>query len=407
LDTVKKVLRELELNVPLFVADDHMHSDSVQQLLLDRGPVDSFKVHEIRDVENKVAAVVSSSATAGVYKLVNISHPMLMHNYTSDFGIIKTTFSFSGLHWITGIVLIIGSIIVTGIKRIHTKRPFSPELLLDIIEKREVHLVILQPDRLNATLTCDKIKSTNFDSLFVVMVTGKPLSTHMKAKLEKYLTSGGVVTTYGMTETAGTITSSLYSSGKEGSTGILVDNCKAKIVGDDGENKGPDEVGEIHILTEFKFLGYYKNEKMTAESVDNEGFIRTGDMGYFDEDGELFIVDRKKDTIVCGDKFVFPSVLEAIITQHPGVYDCCIIDVVHPDLNFVPLAAVIRQKGSSVTENDIIDFVAQRQPAETSLKGGVIFVEELPKTSTGKFKRYQVRKLVDRSISAPAGATSR
>lgn len=401
-EMIQKVLKTLNNDAPVYVVDDY-HENSVNALLKTHGPIGDFRPYEIRNAENTVAAVIASSATQGVYKLINISHPMLLHNYTSDFGIIKKTFSFSGLNWITGIVLIIGSIVIKGVTRIHTAQPFKPELLFEIIEKQKVNLCILQPDRLNAALSCNKIETTNFDDLYVIMVTGKPLSSHMKHKLESYLTAGGVVTTYGMTETAGTITSSLYASGKEGSTGLLVENTKAKIVNDNGEKVGPGEVGEICIQTEFKFLGYYKNPKLTSDTTDSEGFIKTGDIGYFDEDGELYIVDRKKDTIVVGDKFVYPSVLEGIITQHPGVEDCCIIDMVHPDLNFVPLAAIIRRQNSQVTEDEIKEFVAARctTPEET-LQGGAIFVRELPKTSSGKFKRYQVRKLVERSISMPA-----
>lgn len=279
--------------------------------------------------------------------------------------------------------------------------------MLEIIEKHEVNFMILQPDRLNATLRCPQIETTDFSSLYVVMVTGKPLSPHMKQKFEEYLVAGGIVTTYGMTEMAGTITSSLNSSDQEGSCGILVDNYRAKIVTETGERVGPGKIGEIHVYGDFKFLGYYNNPKLTADCIDEEGYLKTGDIGYFDEVGELYIVDRKKEIIVVGKHFVFPSVLEAIIQQCPGVYDCCIIDLPDPEHSFVPVAAVLRLDGATVTEQEIVDFVAERQPAELQLKGGVVFCDDLPKTTSGKFKRYIIREIVHKRLQQGKTAISR
>lgn len=285
-----------------------------------------------------------------------------------------------------------------NLRRVLTAKPFKPENLLEIISKYSVNLLLLQPDRLNATLRCPKVDESNLDSLYVVMVTGKPLSPHMKVKLEKYLTAGAVVSTYGMTETAGTITSSLYSSDKGGSAGVLVDNTRAKICDEFGYPQNPGQVGEIHVQGEFKFLGYYNNPKLTEASIDDEGYLKTGDIGYFDEEGELYIVDRKKDTIVMGKHFVYPSVLEGIILQHPGIYDVCIIEVPHPELSFIPVAACIKVKDSNVTTDEIVEFVAKRQPPEVQLKGGAVFVNDLPKTASGKFKRYLVRETVTKQL---------
>lgn len=302
------------------------------------------------------------------------------------------------MSWITGIGCLLGSIIL-NLRRVITAKPFKPENLLEIIHKYNVNLLLLQPDRLNATLHCPKIETACLDSLYIVMITGKPLSPHMKVQLEKYLTCGAIVQTYGMTEMAGTITSSLYSSDKEGSAGVLVDNTRAKICDEFGCPQNPRQVGEIYIHGEFKFLGYYNNPKLTEASLDHEGYLKTGDIGYIDEDGELYIVDRKKDTIVVGKHFVYPTVLEGIILQHPGVYDVCIIEVPHPELSFVPVAAAIRVKGSTVTADEIVEFVAKRQPEELQLKGGAVFVDDLPKTASGKFKRYLVRELVTKQLA--------
>lgn len=398
LEKIQSVVAELNLkHCHVFVAKEDV-PNSVTELLKDKADVGSFKPVPVEDIEDKVACIVSSSATTGTYKLISLSNPMLLHNYTSDFGPITTVFTFSTLNWISAIAFIVGTCVLEQMRRINTLRDFSPELLLEIIEKHEVNLLILQPDRLNATLRCPKIETTDFSSLYVVMVTGKPLSAHMKAKFEEYLIAGGIVTTYGMTEMAGTITSSLNSSEREGSCGILVENYRAKIVADTGERVGPHKVGEIHVYGEFKFLGYFNNPKLTADSIDEEGYLKTGDIGYFDEDGELYIVDRKKEIIVVGKHFVFPSVLEAIITQCPGVYDCCIIDLPHPDYAFVPVAAVLRVEGSKVTEQEIVDFVAERQPPELQLKGGVVFCDDLPKTTSGKFKRYVIREIVHKKL---------
>lgn len=95
-----------------------------------------------------------------------------------------------------------------------------------------------------------------------------------------------------------------------------------------------------------------------------------------------------------GRVYVFPSILEAIIIECPGISGYCVVDIPHPELNFVPLAAVIRTKGSQVTEQQIIDFVAERQPPEKQLKGGVVFLDDLPRMVSCKFKRHIIRDIV-------------
>uniref|UniRef100_A0A336MN89 CSON002658 protein n=1 Tax=Culicoides sonorensis TaxID=179676 RepID=A0A336MN89_CULSO len=394
---VRSLVTELDMRVDVFV-NNPLHPNSHEDLFIDLGDHDNFKPTILRNVEDRTAAVLSSSATMGTYKLIAISHPQLLHNYTENFGIVETLFTYSTLSWITGIVALFGCIVL-NVRRIITPKSFNPVDFLEIIQKYSVNLILLQPDRLNATLNCPKIEETNFDSVYVVMVTGKPLPEHMKIKMEKYLTAGAIVTTYGMTETAGTITSSMYSSDKKGSAGLLVDNTCAKICDEFGYTLNPGQVGEIHVKGEFKFLGYYNNPKLTESSIDDEGYLKTGDIGYIDEDGELFIVDRKKDTIVMGKHFVYPSILEGIIHQHPGVYDVCIIEAPHPELSMVPVAAVIPRTGANVTADEIVEFVAKRQPPELQLKGGVVFVDDLAKTATGKFKRYLVKETVAQKLA--------
>lgn len=131
-----------------------------------------------------------------------------------------------------------------------------------------------------------------------------------------------------------------------------------KIVDDDGNRLGPNEDGEIAYTTNYKFLGYYGNEEATAELYDDEGFICSGDIGHFDEDGDLFIIDRKKDLMKYCNMQISPSAIEAYLIESPGIKACCVVGIPDEMATDLPAAVVIRADGSNISGQEIYDMVA-------------------------------------------------
>lgn len=128
--------------------------------------------------------------------------------------------------------------------------------------------------------------------------------------------------------------------------------------------------------------------------LDEDGWFQTGDVGYFDEDGYLYIVDRKSEIFKYIDP-VSPSELEELIMQVPGVEEVCVVGVPLENKSAeLPTAAVIRQQGSEVSGEDIANYVAERVRDHMKLRGGVHFVEKLPVTSKGNVKRKEVKNMM-------------
>lgn len=128
----------------------------------------------------------------------------------------------------------------------------------------------------------------------------------------------------------------------------------------------PNEIGEFHILTPVRFLGYASNPQATRDSFDSSGWLKTGDLGYFTEDGEIFVVDRKKDMIKYMNYQVAPSELETFIGKMEGVLNVCVVGI--PDMISGDLAAavIVKDSNSLLTEQDVIDEVASKFGASSS-----------------------------------------
>lgn len=139
--------------------------------------------------------------------------------------------------------------------------------------------------------------------------------------------------------------------------GRLTNGVAVKIIDQTGKRCGSNVHGEICVKPRFKFLGYYKNPKLTAETIDDEGFFKTGDIGYFDNDKLLYIVDRKKNIIAGRYDWIIPSEIEEVLLKSPDIRDVCIVGVPTVPAFDVPAAVVVRSKGSKINEEEICKMV--------------------------------------------------
>lgn len=153
-----------------------------------------------------------------------------------------------------------------------------------------------------------------------------------------------------------------------------------------------NEIGEIYVMSAVRFLGYANNIEDTKNAFDNEGWFKTGDLGYINEDGDIYVVDRKKDMIKYLNYQVAPSELENFIVGIKGVLSVCVVGI--PDMISGDLAAaiIVKDKNSDLSEQDVIDEVAENFPLFKRLHGGAYFVDGMPLTPSGKIKKIEVRK---------------
>ena len=179
------------------------------------------------------------------------------------------------------------------------------------------------------------------------------LVNQMKAKL----LNGDVYPMYGLSETAGMLARNGLNAYKIDSVGKLLPGCYAKIIDDDGRLCTSGEDGEIWVKTFYPFCGYYRNEEATKNTVDVNGWICTGDIGHFDENDLLHLVDRKKDIMKWMSYQISPSEIENVILKHKGVASVCVVAIPDSIATDLPAALIIKNNKCDVTEDEIMNLV--------------------------------------------------
>jgi acyl-CoA synthetase (AMP-forming)/AMP-acid ligase II len=152
-----------------------------------------------------------------------------------------------------------------------------------------------------------------------------------------------------------------------------------------------EAIGEICVRGPDVFAGYWRAPDLSAAAIDSQGWLRTGDLARIDNEGYIYIVDRRKEMLVSGGFNVYPSEIEAVLSQHPAIYEVCVIGVPDDRWGEVVKAVVVLRQGAQVQAQDIIDFCKERL-ADFKKPRSVDFVNELPKNSNGKLSRKEVRE---------------
>jgi acyl-CoA synthetase (AMP-forming)/AMP-acid ligase II len=194
---------------------------------------------------------------------------------------------------------------------------------------------------------------------------------------------------YGLTEVSGAshLGSLDPARNKPGSIGGLIGHAEARVVSPDtGADVAPGTPGEVWIRAPFVMRGYFENPEATAQTIDADGWLHTGDIAYVDADGDFWVVDRVKELIKYKALQIAPAELEAVVLQHPAVADCAVYPKPDEEAGEIPVAAVVLKSGAELTEAELIAFVAQHVNPQKRLRA-VRFVEAIPKSASGKILR--------------------
>lgn len=205
---------------------------------------------------------------------------------------------------------------------------------------------------------CEQFETADLSSMKCLLAGGSKVPYHLKRELKDRIPNGCLTVGYGMSEASSCISLDYPAVYEKDTIGRLVGGCCAKIVDENGKRCGVNVDGEICVKMSFNFLGYYGNKNGTDEFFDEEGFMKTGDIGHFDEDADLFIVDRKKELLKYCNFQISPSEIDAFLTESPDIKSACVVGIPDEIATDLPAAVIVRANGSEITENDICNMVA-------------------------------------------------
>lgn len=269
---------------------------------------------------------------------------------------------------------------------------------LDIVARERPTMAFLVPAMAELLVAAPGFAEPDLTSLKAVSIGSAPLAPNTLLALQERMPDATVSNSYGMTEAgpAYIVMPKEEVTKRIGSVGKPVGPMELKIVREDDSDCEPREVGELLSRMPGRQREYYKDEAATASTWTADGWLRSGDLGYLDEDGFLYLVGRKKDLIIRGGNNIYPTDVEAVILEHPDVQEAAVIGVPHAVLGEDVAAFVVARPDRELDVDALLGFCAERL-ADYKRPRQVHLVDELPRNATGKVMKHQ--------LSVPPGSS--
>jgi long-chain acyl-CoA synthetase len=261
-------------------------------------------------------------------------------------------------------------------------RAFEPGAVIADIERYRVTHIVMVPSQIVALLNHPAFAPAALASLQMLQSVGAPLHLEHKQRLNAAL-PGRFHELYGLTEGFVTVLDRADNVRKIGSVGVPPPFVEMRLVDDQGRDVPPGEVGEICGRGPLLMTGYYRRPDLTARAI-VDGWLHSGDLGYVDEDGFLYLVDRKKDLIISGGVNVYPRDIEEVVVQHPAVREAAVFGVPDPKWGETPVAAVVLRTPGQATAAELLAWANERVAARYQRVHDVWLVDDLPRNVAGK-----------------------
>lgn len=352
----------------------------------------------LADKSNDVALIVCSSGTTGLPKGVQLTQSNIL--ITIDSQLEPTAIPLGEIHLLTvipwfhafGCLTLIATACMGTILVYLPK--FEENKFLSAIEKYRVMMAFMVPPLMVFLAKHPIVDKYDLSSLMVLLCGAAPLSKETEDQIKERIGVPIIRQGYGLSESTLSLIVQNDEACKPGSVGALKKGVYAKVVDPDtGKVLGANERGELCFKGDCIMKGYIGDPKST-HSVIKDGWLHTGDIGYYDEDFEFFIVDRIKELIKYKAFQVPPAEIEALLLTHDKVKDAAVIGKPDEEAGELPLAFVVKQANVNLTEDEVIKFVADKASPAKRLRGGVIFVDEIPKNPSGKILRRVLRDML-------------
>lgn len=372
-------------------SEQHLWHYEVERIAEKRLPAPDIHVDG-----NTLASVPFSSGTTGMPKGVMLTHSNLTSNVLqarymlekNDIGPHTKTLSplpFSHIYGMTALLL------TPLLQRAHifTMPKFDLDMFLRAHGEHDIEMTFIAPPMAVALAKHPAVTAEGFAASRLMFSGAAPLNEEVARAVEHRINTD-CVQGYGMAETSPAVNIGIKSENNPGSIGHPVPNTECRIVDIETLEDVPQgESGELLVRGPQVMRGYLNNEEATNETFVDGGWLRTGDVARVDEAGFFYIVDRAKEVIKYKGYQVAPAELEALLLTHEAIADAGVVGVNRDGLE-IPRAFVVRQQGADLTEEQLMDWVAERVTPYKKVRA-VTFIDEIPKNPTGKILRKDLR----------------
>ncbi|XP_010250798.1 PREDICTED: 4-coumarate--CoA ligase-like 9 [Nelumbo nucifera] len=410
--TIPEISRQIELCKPVIAFATSEMADKLpslrhQTILLDSPEFQAmmttklgYRFAPVEVAQSEPATILYSSGTTGSVKGVVLTHRNWISMVAGIYAFLPkraspaVVLSMSPYFHVYGFLHCVKSVAVG--ESVVLMKQFNVRRMTTVVEEFKVTHIAVAPPVVVAMVKDEvAMRGRDLSSLEVVFCGGAPLAKEVALKLKERLSKVLLAQAYGLTESTGGVfrTVNLEENCPIGSAGRLATNYEAKIVDPQtGIALPPYMQGELWIRGPTIMKGYIGDNKATAATVDPDGWLRTGDLCYIDNNGFLYIVDRLKELIKYKAYQVPPAELEHLLQSHPDILDAAVVPFPDEEAGQVPMAYVVRQPLSTIDESQIIDFVS-KQVAPYKMVRRVSFVTSIPKNAAGKILRKELMKL--------------
>ena len=347
------------------------------------------------DPMEHVVVLPYSSGTTGLPKGVMLTHHNLVANIAQMDSVmeiregVERVIAVLPFFHIYGMQVLMNGVIANG-GTVITMPRFDLEEFLSLVQDQKITIAYLVPPIVLALAKHPLVDQYDLSSLELVFSGAAPLGAEVALAAAERI-GCDVVQGYGMTELSPVTHSTPTGAFKPGSIGMTIANTEVRVVdASSGEDLDIDEDGELWIRGPQVMKGYLNNPQATAATIDEDGWLHTGDIGHVDSDGHFYIVDRLKELIKYKGFQVPPAELEALLLSHPDIVDAAVIGVPDEEAGEVPKAFVVAKPDSGLDEDDVKAFVADAVATYKQIRL-VEFVESIPKSASGKILRRELR----------------
>ncbi|KAK9058808.1 hypothetical protein SSX86_023651 [Deinandra increscens subsp. villosa] len=357
--------------------------------------------------QNDVAVILYSSGTTGLSKGVVLTHRSIIATalmVTADqelYGEGRSVFLLVvPLFHVMGLVTFTYSQLQRGNAMVVMER-FELEKALDAIQRYGVtHLYTAPPVVVAMVKQPAVVRRYDTASLVEIGSGAAPLGKDVMDECSKVFPRTKILQGYGMTETGGIISieNTRVGSRHTGSSGTLCPETESLIIHIETlKPLPPNQLGEIWIRGPNLMKEYFHNKEATEQTIDKQGWLHTGDLGYFDEEGRIYVVDRLKELIKYKGFQVAPAELEGVLMTHPEIMDAAVIPYIDEEAGEIPMAYVVLKTGSSLTSEEIQDFIAKQVSSFKRIRK-VAFIDIIPKSAAGKILRRELRQKIQSKL---------